>query len=107
MRSPEKAGTVYCQRCLAANSLEQEFCARCGTRLMLVVEPSALRFEEEALAGDYEEHLLERVTALESRLTRTAEQLAQAVELMARNARTSYQDHLLIETLIGVLGEAR
>src|SRR5437016_6250803 len=24
----------YCQKCLAANSLGQEFCTRCGTRLL-------------------------------------------------------------------------
>jgi len=107
MRSPEKTGSVYCQRCLAANSLEQEFCARCGTRLMLVVEPTTLRYEEEALDGDYEEHLLERVSALEGSLARINEKLAQAVEFLTRNARTSYFDHILLETLLGVLGETR
>jgi tetratricopeptide (TPR) repeat protein len=92
---------------LAANSLEQEFCARCGTRLMLVVEPTALRYEEEALAGDYEEHLLERVSALEGALARVAEKLEQAVDLISRNVRTTYDYHLLLDTLVGVLGETR
>ena len=41
---------IRCQRCRAVNPLGEELCGQCGTRLMLVVEPSALRFEEDALA---------------------------------------------------------
>lgn len=102
----EKEGRVYCQRCLAANSLEQELCLRCGTRLMLVVEPPVLRFEEEtAFGGDYEEHLLERVTALESRLLRVAERLGQVLELMVRQTHQTAADRALLEALVGTLAE--
>ena len=107
MRTTDKNGSIICQRCLAANAIEQEFCGRCGTRLMLVVEPTSLRFEEEALVGDYEEHLLERVSALESKLTRVWEKLEQAVEYLGRSVRTSYFDHILLETLLAELGEGR
>jgi tetratricopeptide (TPR) repeat protein len=107
MRTTEKNGSIICQRCLAPNSLELEFCGRCGTRLMLVVEPTALRFEEEALVGDYEEHLLERVSSLESKLARVWEKLEQAVEYLSRSVRTSYFDHILLETLLAELGESR
>lgn len=76
---------------------------------MLVVEPSALRFEEEtaAVGGDYDEHLLERVSALENRLARMTERLERGLELLLRHARTSYFDHLLLETLISALGESK
>lgn len=74
---------------------------------MLVVEPPALRFEEDALGGDYEEHLLERVSALENKLVRVWEKLEQVVEYLSRNVRTSYFDHLLLETLLSELGDTR
>ena len=108
MPATGKTGGIYCQRCRAANALDQEFCARCGTRLMLVVEPSALRFEEDSVvAADYDEHLLERISALENRLARLGEKLERGVELLSRSARSAYFDHLLLETLIGALAEAR
>ena len=103
-----KLGRIYCQRCLVANSVEQELCTRCGTRLMLVVEPSILRYEEDAAAsGDaYEEHLLERVSVLENQLARLAEKLEQSVELLLRQTRSSYSDHTLLAALVETLGDA-
>jgi tetratricopeptide (TPR) repeat protein len=102
-----RLGRIYCQRCLVANSVEQETCTRCGTRLMLVVEPSTLRFEEDAATGiDYEEHLLERVSVLENQLARLAEKLEQSVELLLRQTRSSYIDHTLLASLVEALGEA-
>lgn len=103
---PDKEGKIFCQRCRAANVFEQELCAHCGTRLMLVVEPASLRFEEDANAGGaYEEHLLERISTLESNLARLAEKLEQCLGLMLRQSRTSYFDHALLDTLINLLGE--
>src|SRR5215213_3605185 len=95
----------YCQKCLAANPLGQELCGRCGTRLMLVVEPPAARFEEGALGATHEEHLLERVSALENRLTRLTDKLEQTLDLLLRQAKNAYFDHALIDTLITVLNE--
>ena len=98
---------IFCQRCLAANSLGQELCGKCGTRLMLVVEPTNLRFEEEASEGaPPAEFLLERLSTLEGRLLRMAERLEQTLDLMLRQARTTYLDHTLIETIIDALDEA-
>jgi tetratricopeptide (TPR) repeat protein len=73
---------------------------------MLIVEPPAARYEESGLAATHEEHLLERVSALENRLARLTEKLEQTLDLMLRQARSSYQDHALIDTLITVLAEA-
>lgn len=95
----------YCQKCLAANPLGQELCGRCGTRLMLVVEPPAARFEEGALGAAHEEHLLERISALENRLMRLTDKLEQTLDLLLRQAKNAYFDHALIDTLITVLAE--
>ncbi|HEY0407674.1 MAG TPA: tetratricopeptide repeat protein [Pyrinomonadaceae bacterium] len=96
----------YCQKCLGANPLGAEHCARCGTRLMLVVEPPTARFDAGNFDASHEEHLLERVSALENRLSRLTEKLEQSLTLALKHARKTYLDHTLINTLIAVLGEA-
>ncbi len=94
----------YCQKCLAANPLGQDFCARCGTRLMIVVEPSSMRYEtSDSGAGD--EHLLERISVLENRLGRLAERLERSLDLLLRQAQNSYFDRSLLKSLIGLLTE--
>jgi hypothetical protein len=70
----------YCQKCLAANSLGQEFCGRCGTRLMLIVEPLAARYDAADAGAPNEEHLLERISALENRLERLSEKVDRALD---------------------------
>jgi tetratricopeptide (TPR) repeat protein len=96
----------YCQKCLAANPFGQELCTRCGTRLMLIVEPPTGRFESDVMAAGPEEHLLERVSALENRLMRITDRLEQSLNLLLRQARNSYFDHALLESLISLLSEA-
>lgn len=95
----------YCQKCLAANPLGQDFCARCGTRLMIVVEPSSARFEigDHGLSTD--EHLLERISLVETRLSRLTERLERSLDLVLRQAQNSYFDRSLVKTLIGLLTE--
>lgn len=93
----------YCQKCLAPNPLGQDLCARCGTRLMLVIEPPTTRYEDGGLVATHEEHLLERISALENRISRLTDKLEQTLNLLLRQARNSYDDHALIETLISVL----
>lgn len=96
----------YCQKCLAANPFGQELCTRCGTRLMLIVEPPTGRFESDVMGAGPEEHLLERVSALENRLMRITDRLEQSLNLLLRQARNSYFDHALLESLISLLSEA-
>ncbi len=72
---------------------------------MLVVEPSAVRYDGVNSTLSPEEHLLERVSALENSLVRITARLEQGLELMLRQARNSYFDHTLIGTLIAVLSE--
>ena len=95
----------YCQKCLAANPLGQEFCARCGTRLMIIVEPAAARYEtaESALAN--EDHLLERISALENRLGRLTGKLERGLDLLLRQAQNAHFDRALVKALVGLLAE--
>src|SRR6185295_2398795 len=94
----------YCQKCLAANSLGQEFCTRCGTRLMIIVEPAAARYEGVESSSN-EEHLLERISALENRLGRLTEKLERGLDLLLRQAQNAHFDRALVKALIGLLTE--
>jgi|SRR5215213_5640782 len=100
-------GKIFCQRCKTGNDLGQDLCARCGTRLMLMVETSSARFEDRSSAGGMEEHLLERVTAIENNISRLIDKLEQMAELMLKGSRSAYFDHVLLETLLTVLTESR
>jgi tetratricopeptide (TPR) repeat protein len=95
----------YCQKCLAANPLGQEFCSRCGTRLMIVVEPSTSRFEAGPGSVSTDEHLLERISAAENRVARLAERLERSLDLLLRYAQNAYFDRSLMRALVGLLTE--
>src|SRR6184192_1758265 len=99
-------GTIshFCQKCCAANPLGQEFCLRCGTRLMLVVQPPSMRIDPTETTP-HEEHLLERLTILESTLERLAERLEQGLKLLLRQSETAYTNHALVKSLIEILNE--
>lgn len=94
----------FCQKCRAANPLGQEFCLRCGTRLMLVVQPPSMRVDP-AETTPHEEHLLERLTILENTLARLAERLEQGLKLLLRQSETAYTNHALVKSLIEILNE--
>ncbi|MGI8654848.1 MAG: tetratricopeptide repeat protein [Pyrinomonadaceae bacterium] len=97
----------YCQKCLAANPFGQELCGRCGTRLMLVVEPPATRFESNGSSAQTpEEYLLERVSALENMLLRITERMERTLDLMLQQANNSQREHALVQSLIDILNEA-
>src|SRR6266498_4074479 len=95
----------YCQKCLAANPLGQGFCTRCGTRLMIIVEPAAARFETAEGTPSSDEHLLERISALENRLMRLTEKLERGLDLLLRQAQNSYFDRALVKALVALLTE--
>src|ERR1700752_5400429 len=97
----------YCQEGLAANPLGQDFCARCGTRLMIVVEPSSAKFEVVDQAVSSDEHLLERISIVENRISRLTERLERSLDLLLRQAQNSYFDRSLIKALIAILTEDR
>jgi len=100
----QRAILHFCQKCRAANPLGQEFCQRCGTRLMLVVQPPSVRVGP-ADTTPNEEHLLERLTILESTLERLAERLEQGLKLLLRQSETAYTNHALVKSLVEMLNE--
>ena len=100
----QRAISHFCQKCRAANPLGQEFCQRCGTRLMLVVRPPSMRVECQDTTPN-EEHLLERLTTLENTLARLAERLEQGLKLLLRQSETAYANHALVKSLIEILNE--
>jgi tetratricopeptide (TPR) repeat protein len=83
----------------------QDFCNRCGTRLMIVVEPSSARYELTDQSIPTDEHLLERISVVENRLTRLTERLERSLDLLLRQAQNSYFDRSLIKALIAILTE--
>lgn len=70
---------------------------------MLVVEPSAARFEVPDSMLSTNEHLLERVSATENRITRLADRLERSLELVIKQAQNSYFDRTLVTALVDVL----
>ncbi len=70
---------------------------------MIVVEPASARFDHPEAALSSEEHLLERISALENRLTRQAEKLERALDLLLRQAQNSHFDRALVKALVGLL----
>ncbi|HEV2883893.1 MAG TPA: hypothetical protein VGW36_03490 [Pyrinomonadaceae bacterium] len=81
----------YCQKCLAANPLGQDLCARCGTRLMIIVEPPATRFETAETALSSEEHLLERISTLENRLAKLTEKVERGLQVPAPAKKRAFR----------------
>ena len=94
----------FCQKCCAANPLGQEFCLRCGTRLMLVVQPPSMRIDPTETTP-HEEHLLERLTTLEHTLARLTERLEQGLKLLLRQSETTFTHHALVKSLVEILNE--
>jgi hypothetical protein len=100
----QRAIVHFCQKCRAANSLGQEFCLRCGTKLMLVVQPPSARVGQFETTPN-EEHLLERLTILENMMARLAERLEQGLTLLLRQSETAYTNHALVKSLVEILNE--
>jgi tetratricopeptide (TPR) repeat protein len=105
---PHEFQKIRCQRCRAANPYGQELCERCGTRLMLVVEPASLRFEAGAASGDsqHDALMMERMTVLETALTKFAEKLERGFHLMLQHAENLQREHQIVDSLVTLLVES-
>jgi Flp pilus assembly protein TadD len=90
--------SYYCQKCRAANEPGSANCRECGTRLMIVVFPPAIRHDEGIVPSYYEDHLLERVSLLELRLAQVTEQLKLAYEFINREVKSFQKDHTLLQS---------
>ena len=72
---------------------------------MIVVEPSASRFEAGPASLSTDEHLLERISAAETRVARLAERLERSLDLLLRYAQNAYFDRSLMRALVSLLTE--
>lgn len=97
---------IFCQRCKMSNALGAEHCEGCGTRLLLL---TAARNGVLAESGEttIEEHLLERISALEGAIARANDRFEQLLELAQQQATGSFYDHMMLEALTEILGEVR
>jgi tetratricopeptide (TPR) repeat protein len=86
---------MLCQTCSAYNDDEREFCTRCQNKLLVLSGVAA--FEEDE-SEDYEEeddvsldeHLLERVSALEEIIKRSAETIRTLVDAVGKHERAIF-----------------
>src|SRR5262245_55111451 len=97
---------IFCQRCKRANQHDAEHCEECGAFLYLISRPSGAAASE-VVENTLEEHLLERISALESALTRANERFEQLLELAQQQATGSFYDHMMLEALTEILTEMR
>ena len=72
---------------------------------MIVVEPASARYEGLESCASSEEHLLERISALENRLGRLAEKLERGLDLLLRQAQNAHFDRALVKALVALLTE--
>ena len=93
----------YCQKCRAANEPGEMSCWRCGTTLMLVVYPPSIQHEVMVIPSYYEDHLLERVSLLELRLSQLTEKMSLALDLMLKQSKTIQADHTLLKSILDIL----
>ncbi|MBI3652671.1 MAG: tetratricopeptide repeat protein [Acidobacteria bacterium] len=99
---------IICQKCTHKNPYDRESCVQCGTRLMLITNTrtaAAYGGIESLLRPTLEEHLLERITALETALMRTQDRLEIMLELLHRQATSGLYDHAMIDALVEHLSE--
>ncbi len=95
---------IYCQRCSALNPIDRQNCGRCGTPLLIVspVRGAMTSYED---PDGIEEHLLERISALETESVRLRQQNERLLDLIHRQATTSFHDHALLDAVVSVLEE--
>src|SRR5687767_3598167 len=93
---------IHCQNCTTRNSLNREFCWKCGSRLL--VPSGAQPFD--ASIPFMEEHVLERISALEYSINTLTKRVDSLMETIERVAASNFIDHTMIETLTDSLETA-
>ncbi|HUP42914.1 MAG TPA: tetratricopeptide repeat protein [Thermoanaerobaculia bacterium] len=81
---------MFCQSCGCPNPDEQEYCARCHHKLLVLSRaPGADEAEEEDAEEQFsfDEHLLERISIVEEAVKRTAEMMRQVLDALRRQER--------------------
>jgi tetratricopeptide (TPR) repeat protein len=93
---------IHCQNCTTRNSLDREFCWKCGSRLLV---PSGAVSQDTAIPF-LDEHVLERISALEYTINTLGKRIDSIMETVERVAASNFIDHTMIETLTDSLEEA-
>lgn len=93
---------IHCQNCTTRNSLDRDFCWKCGSKLLVPSGPvsadSAIPF--------LDEHVLERISALEYTINSLSKRVDSMMDTVERVAASNFIDHTMIETLTDSLESA-
>ena len=73
---------IHCQNCTTRNSLDRDFCWKCGSKLL--VPSGAVPFDSGVAFMD--EHVLERISALEYTVNTLAKRVDSIMETVERVA---------------------
>ena len=93
---------IHCQYCTTRNSLDREFCWKCGSKLLV---PSGAVSLDSAIPF-MDEHVLERISSVESSLHMLHKRMDAMMETIERVAASNFIDHTMIETLTDTLQSA-
>src|SRR5947208_13023146 len=99
---------IFCQQCTHENPYNRELCVVCGARLMIITStPTAAAYGgiDSLLRPTLEEHLLERISSLESQLERAQDRLELVLDLVHRQATSGLYDHAMLDALVEHLSE--
>jgi tetratricopeptide (TPR) repeat protein len=93
---------IHCQNCTTRNSLDRDFCWKCGSKLLV---PSGTISLDSAIPF-MDEHVLERISALEYTINTLSKRVDSIMETVERVAASNFIDHTMIETLTDSLESA-
>src|SRR5215831_5088482 len=89
---------IHCQNCTTRNSLDRDFCWKCGSKLFVTSGIS-----NDPTIPFMDEHVLERISALEYTVNALAKRVDTLMETIERVAASNFVDHTMIETLTDLL----
>ena len=93
---------IHCQNCTTRNSLNRDFCWKCGTRLLVPSGPATF----DGAIPFMEEHVLERISALEFSINMLTKRVDSMMDTVERLAASNFIDHTMIERLTDSLESA-
>jgi len=93
---------IHCQNCTTRNSLDRDFCWKCGSKLLV---PSGAVAVDSTIPF-LDEHVLERISALEYTVSMLSKRVDSMMETVERVAASNFIDHTMIETLTDSLESA-
>ncbi|MCC6742555.1 MAG: tetratricopeptide repeat protein [Acidobacteria bacterium] len=95
---------ILCQNCATPNPGSQALCVRCRAQLHIVTIPRRHRhlFAE---PDGIEEHILERISTLETELEKLRARNDRLLDLVHRQANASFNDRALLDAVVSLLEE--